>query len=246
MTPALLLVGHGSRDARFADAVRRVADATRRRLPGTDVAISYLDLTAPSVGAAIADLAAVGHRSVVAVPLLFSEAFHARTDLPGILAAARVAHPGVDIVQADVLGHDDRIVTALADRALAALLETRRTGPAPMPLALSAVGSSDPSADAATIVLAGRVAAALGRTGATTLFATREPSVEPGPLLVAPLFISDGLLTERLATRLAALGVDATIARPLADHPLLIDVVVDRYRAAVEPPVPARCGSRRS
>lgn len=112
----LIGVGHGSRDPRSAATVSAVLDAVAAARPGRPVRAAFLDLNAPSVEQVLDAVAAAGHRHAVVVPLLLGSAFHARVDLPGLLAAARQRHPLLRIDQADVLGPDTRLVDALAER----------------------------------------------------------------------------------------------------------------------------------
>lgn len=84
--PALLAVAHGSRDPRSAATVRALVTAVRLAAPGTEVREAFLDLSSPKVGERLAELHARGQRQVVVVPLLLGSAYHARVDLPALIA----------------------------------------------------------------------------------------------------------------------------------------------------------------
>ncbi|BFO16229.1 hypothetical protein SHKM778_26170 [Streptomyces sp. KM77-8] len=86
--PALLLVSHGSRDPRHAATVRALAGRIRRGRPGVTVTTAFLEFDAPGVAGALAELRRAGAGSAVAVPLLLTRAYHAKTDLPSALAGA--------------------------------------------------------------------------------------------------------------------------------------------------------------
>ncbi|MFF2087038.1 sirohydrochlorin chelatase [Nocardia sp. NPDC058176] len=118
--PALLAVAHGSRDPRSAATMAAVVAEAAAARPDLTVRLAFLDLNAPSVEQVTDDLAAQGHTSVIVVPLLLGNAFHARVDLPALLAEATRRHPRLRLTQADVLGADPRLVAALADRVVAA------------------------------------------------------------------------------------------------------------------------------
>ena len=49
-------------------------------------------------------------------PLLLANAYHARVDIPRQINSCAIADRGIDVVQADVLGEDDRLVSALRER----------------------------------------------------------------------------------------------------------------------------------
>ena len=210
-----------------------VADIARRR-PDLDVRLAFLDLNTPSVDQVIDAVAAQGHTEAIVVPLLLGSAFHARVDLPGILAAAGTRHPLLRITQADVLGIDDRLVTALRDRVSNAGADPADTG---LGVAVAAVGSSSAAANRITERVAVQLAA--DTSWQTTIcFATTEPSLPQAvsdlrrrgaqQVVVAPWFLAPGLLTDRLAAADHGLRHAPTIG----SHPALSNVALDRYHAA--------------
>ncbi len=86
MAPPLVAVAHGSRDPRSAATVAALLDVVRAQRPDLDVRAAFLELSAPRLPDVLAALAAEGHRDAVIVPLLLWSAYHARVDLPGIVA----------------------------------------------------------------------------------------------------------------------------------------------------------------
>lgn len=240
MTP-LIAVAHGSRDPRSARVVAAAVDAIRAARPDLDVRLCFLDLNAPSVDQVIDAVAAENHRKAVVVPLLLGSAFHARVDLPALLDAVRLRHPQLHLVQADVLGHDRRLVDAVRERVLEAGAATEDNG---LGVVLAAVGSSDRAANERTRRLAASLAARTRWSGAITCFATSaEPSAsraismlrEAGAqrIVIAPWFLAPGLLTDRLSRVVEACASDATYAATIGSHRKLVDVVLDRYTQAL-------------
>lgn len=241
MIPPLAVVAHGSRDPRSARVVAAAAAAIRTRRPDLDVRLCFLDLSAPSVEQTLDAVAAEGHSTTVAVPLLLGNAYHARVDLPGILAAARARHPRLTVVQADVLGHDHRLVGAVRDRIAAAgvTADDADTG-----VVLAAVGSSDPDANARTRSLAPVLAAGTAWAGVATCFATSaEPTAAQAiaalrargarRIVIAPWFLAPGRLTDRLGDAALAAAPDAVFADTIGAHRGVVDVALDRYRTAL-------------
>ncbi|WP_330232377.1 sirohydrochlorin chelatase [Nocardia sp. NBC_00508] len=236
--PALIAVAHGSRDPRSAATVSAVVAAVAAARPDIEVRTAFLDLTAPSVEQVVDSLAAQGHTHAVVTPLLLGSAFHARVDLPGLLAAAGARNPQLRLTQADVLGADALLIGALRDRVLAACDIDHTSANRRIGVALAAVGSSSAAANARTAEVAARLAA---RTGWLTqiCFATTEPSVAEAisrlhargadHVLVAPWFLAPGLLTDRLL-HAAPHAVHADVLGP---HPALTGVILDRYHAAI-------------
>ncbi|MQY26590.1 sirohydrochlorin chelatase [Nocardia aurantia] len=238
--PALVLVAHGSRDPRSAATVSEVVAAISAARPELAVYPAFLDLNAPSVDRAVDAVAAAGHRATAVVPLLLGNAFHARVDLPGLLAAARARHPFLSVTQAQVLGPDPRLIGALRDRILETGADPR--DPA-LGIAVAAVGASTPAANERTHRLVRPLVAGTAWR-AETCFATTAPALpeaitrlrERGcaRIVVAPWFLAPGRLTDRL--RDVAIG--HRFADPLGAHRAVVDVVLDRYRTAVTVPLP--------
>ncbi|GAB2691696.1 hypothetical protein GCM10027089_11600 [Nocardia thraciensis] len=211
--------------------------ALAARRPDLDIRLAFLDLNTPSVAQVVDAVAAQGHTEAVVVPLLLGDAFHARVDLPGMLAAARTRHPRLRLTQADVLGSDLRLVTAVRERLLAAGADPHddRTG-----IAVAAVGSSSARANLRTARI-GALLAAGTAWQASVCFATADPSLPQAVshlhrqgcdrVLVAPWFLAPGLLTDRLHHAAPHLAHAETIGA----HQLLTDVALDRFAAAATP-----------
>ena len=233
--PALVAVAHGSRDPRSAATVAAVVADVAQRNPGLDVRLAFLDLNTPSVEQVIDAVAAQGHREAVVAPLLLGSAFHARVDLPGLLAAARGRHPRLRLIHADVLGPDPLLIAALRERVLATGAEADDHT---LGVAVAAVGSSRAEANHRTHALSPLLTA--GTAWRTEVcFATTEPALPRaisrlrargcGRIVVAPWFLAPGLLTDRLVTA----APEVTHADPLGSHRLVAQVVGQRYAAAV-------------
>ena len=97
--PTLLAVAHGSRDPRFAENARRLVAQVRLLRPDLEVRLAFLELSEPNLVDVLRDLSG----DVVVVPLLLSDAYHARIDLPTVLSSAP---PGLRVTKAPVLGAD--------------------------------------------------------------------------------------------------------------------------------------------
>jgi sirohydrochlorin ferrochelatase len=247
--PALVAVAHGSRDPRSAATVAELVAEVRRQRPDLDVRLSFLDLSTPRLADVLGAVAADGHRAAVVVPLLLGDAFHARVDVPGAVAAVARRHPRLRLAVAEVLGADPR----LPDTALRRLAEV--AGPLRGPAAeglgvvLAAIGSSRPAANAAVVQLAARWAGEHPWLGATAAFATAAaPSVPEAVrrvraagasrVAVASWFLAPGLLPARVAAGARAVDPDVRIAAPLGPDPAVAEVVLARYHAAASRTAP--------
>ncbi|MDT0397291.1 sirohydrochlorin chelatase [Streptomyces edwardsiae] len=242
--PALLLVSHGSRDPRHAATVRALAERIRRGRPGVTVTTAFLEFDAPGVAGALAELRRAGAGAAVAVPLLLTRAYHAKTDLPAALADAE----GPAVRRAAVLGGSPLLLRAVERRLFEAGLtpaDRSTTG-----IVLSGAGSRDPEA----IESVGAAARELRRAGWRAVrpaFVT-GPTPRPGDVVrelrargvrrvaVAPYVLAPGLLPDRIAAEAAAARADI-LSTPLGDTPELARLVTERWLEA-HAPLPAPVG----
>jgi sirohydrochlorin ferrochelatase len=231
MAPPLVAVAHGSRDPRSAATVAALLDVVRAQRPDLDVRAAFLELSAPRLPDVLAALAAEGHRDAVIVPLLLGSAYHARVDLPGIMAEAHARLPRLSLSASEVLGPDERLA-AVALRQLAATgvsLDDPSLG-----VVLAGAGSSHAPANAAVAAVASLWAR---RFRVLPAFASMaDPDVPSAVaalraagarrIAVASWFIAPGRLPDKVA---ALAGPDALVAEPLGPAPELASIVVDRY-----------------
>ncbi|MEU4768231.1 sirohydrochlorin chelatase [Actinosynnema sp. NPDC023794] len=233
---ALVAVAHGSRDPRSAAVVHELLDVVRALAPSLDVRGSFLDLSVPLLGDVLRGAYADGHRSAVVVPLLLGKAFHARVDVPGAVADARL--PGLDVTISDVLGPDPRLESAALRRLVSVGVRSRdRT----LGVVLAGAGSSHAPANALVSSIAARWAAGSGWAGVEAAFASSATPDVPTAvarlrargarrIAVASWFLAPGFLPDRV-TRLA--GEGAIIAPPLGPDPEVAELILHRYRSAL-------------
>ncbi|TSD46532.1 sirohydrochlorin chelatase [Rhodococcus sp. KBS0724] len=237
----LIAVAHGSRDPRSARVIAAAVAALREARPDLDVRLAFLDLNAPSIDQVLDGVAVEGYTQAVVVPMLLGNAFHARVDLPGLLAAAALRHPQLAVTQSDVLGRDVRLAEAVRERILEA--GAHPDDPS-VGVALAAVGSSDADANAATTELAAVLLAGTNWSGVRICFATSaEPTVAQAisalehdgaeRIVVAPWFLAPGLLTDRLSTAATAAFHGTVFADTIGAHTLLVETMIDRYTTAL-------------
>lgn len=224
----LVLTAHGSADPRSAVVTHAVAEQIRLLRPNLDVQVAFCERTEPNLVDVLAGLDGPG----VVTPLLLASAYHARVDIPAMIAESQA-----DVLQADTLGEDPRLIEVLRHR-----LAPLTTGHRNVGVLVVAVGSSHADANARTAAL-GDALAADDRWGAVQVaYATGpQPSVADGiaalrqrgarHIAMAPWFIAPGRITDRVAAIAGAHGV--MMAEPLGAHPLLAATVLDRFDRAV-------------
>ncbi|WP_435206218.1 sirohydrochlorin chelatase [Micromonospora sp. bgisy143] len=229
----VVLVAHGSRDPRAAEATRALARAVSAARPGLSVWASWLDHTEPGPTEVLRMLAEAGHRSAVVVPLLLTAAYHRRVDIPAAVAAAGSA---LTVRVTDVLGPADGTVAP----ALLAGLRRRLDEVAPGrfdALVLAAAGTRDARARGSV----GRVADALGvgfgvpcrvsyasaAPPAAGVAVARLRAAGARRVAVSAYFLAPGLFHDAVAESARAAGAVA-VAAPLTDAPELAELVLRR------------------
>ncbi|MEU3145507.1 MULTISPECIES: sirohydrochlorin chelatase [unclassified Streptomyces] len=235
--PVLLVIAHGSRDPRHAATVHALVGRVRSLRPELRVETGFLDFNVPSVPGVLDSLAAEGVRDVVALPLLLTRAFHAKADIPAVLADADAR---LRVRQADVLGPSPLLQAALERRLYEAGLtpaDKSSTG-----VVLASAGSTDPEA----IAVIAEIAREWRHTGwcavrpafASASLPRTEDAVRELRALgcervaVAPYVLAPGFLPDRIARGAARADVLADVLGPA---PEVARVLVQRYDAARTP-----------
>jgi len=117
-SPGIVLLAHGSRDARWREPIEAVARRVSEHAPGALVRCAYLELSQPDLRTAMADLVAAGVQAVRVVPLFLGMGKHLREDLPRLLETLRALHPQVPVELARAVGEEPEVLDLLARLAL--------------------------------------------------------------------------------------------------------------------------------
>jgi sirohydrochlorin ferrochelatase len=243
--PALVALAHGSRDPRSAATIKALVAEVKAMRPDLKIETAFLELSKPSFETVVDRLVRQGHDEIVVVPLLLTEAYHAKVDVPSAVAAAQARHEGLQIRGSRVLGLEPQFLEVLDLRMREALKAARaRELDA---LVLAAAGSSDPLANQAVARLA-RVWGARHRLPVTAAFASASPPATGEAvrafraegrrhIAVASLFLAPGFLPDRAAELALEAGAIA-VSEPLGAHPELARAVLARYAVGAVELVP--------
>ncbi|TMR08454.1 sirohydrochlorin chelatase [Nonomuraea turkmeniaca] len=229
----LVAVAHGSRDPRAAATVAALLD----QVP-LDVRVAYLDHCAPTLGQALHGL-----EEAVVLPLLLTEAYHSRVDLPAALNEVRAREPRLRVHYGTTLGPHPLLRTALERRLAEAGV---RLGDPETAVVLVSAGSSDARANAVISGLARR----WRRAGWWSVEAAYASAAGPSPaqavaelvragapkVVVAPYLLAPGYFADKVRRSALEAGA-AVVADVLGPAPELVDVLVERYEAAQRRPV---------
>lgn len=193
---ALITLSHGSRHPAAAPHVEALTRAAGE-LAGVPAMAAHLEFNEPTLEAVAQEMVQRGERDAVVVPLLFTEGYHQRVDVPAAINGAS-ASSGLPLRRARGLGTGEDMAQLLAAQVPAGADK----------VVVYSVGSSDEQANAAVADLARRVGELTGRE-AEAAYATRDAHASRSENrnrgasshseVVVPLFVSPGLLLDRLA-----------------------------------------------
>lgn len=110
----LILIAHGSRDARWRASVERLADAMAADLGPGRVLLAYMDHTPPTLMDAAGEAARNGRRHIRVLPLFLAAEGHVERDVVPLVDGVRAAHPDLDVELLAPLGAHEEFVSALS------------------------------------------------------------------------------------------------------------------------------------
>jgi sirohydrochlorin ferrochelatase len=213
--------------------------------PDLRVEPAFLELCRPSFAAVVDRLVRAGHEEIVVVPLLLTEAYHAKVDVPAAVTAAAARHQGLRIRATGVLGLEPVFLEVL-DRRLRAVLRGARVRELDA-LVLAAAGSSDHLANQAVARLA-RLWGARHKLPTVAAFASAAPPATGEAvrqfraegrrhIAVGSMFLAPGLLPDR-AEELAVEAGAVAVSGPLGADPEVARTVLARYAVGAVELVP--------
>jgi sirohydrochlorin cobaltochelatase len=118
---AIVLFGHGARDARWREPFDRLAALWKAQHQDVLVELAFLELMQPSLEEAIAVLADEGATEVVVVPVFFGQGGHLRNDFPVLLSECQEKFPQVSLSATPPVGEDETVLQAIIEFSARAL-----------------------------------------------------------------------------------------------------------------------------
>ncbi len=259
--PALLLVGHGTRDDAGAEAFRSFVRMLGERNPGLPVGGGFIELSPPPLADAVADLVEQGVRRFAAVPLVLVSAGHAKGDIPAALAREELRHPGTSYQYGRPLGPHPALLQVLERRLDEALGDGHRSPAdrASTTVLLVGRGSTDPDANAEVHKVARLLWEGRGLAGVETAFVSlAAPDVPSGldrcrklgarRIVVLPYFLFTGVLPDRVRQQAEGWAeahpeIDVRHADVMGPTGELAELVMERYRETLEGDLRMNCDS---
>ena len=251
--PALLIVGHGSRDPRGAQEFHELVSLVRDHAP-MPVEGGFIELSRPPISECVNNLRERGAREVSAVPLMLLAAGHAKDDVPATLVREKMTHPDLDFHYGRALGIRPELLELMDERISADVPEEEKEGTAVL---IVGRGSSDPDANSdlakmARLYFEGRPYPLVE----TAFVSLAPPSVTEalercrrlgaGRVAVFSYFLFTGVLEERIREQSRNFAEDnpemeVRYAGYFGPNARVAALVMERYRESFEGDIRMNC-----
>ncbi|MCX2523186.1 sirohydrochlorin chelatase [Larsenimonas rhizosphaerae] len=243
--PAILFVGHGSRDVDAVQEFTRLTEHFRARYPDRLCDYGFLEFASPVIYDGVKKLVDQGATTISAIPGMLMAAGHAKNDIPSELNALQAEFEGVTINYGAELGVNANMLQAARDRIEDAEAEFgedyRREDTL---LMVVGRGASDPDANSNISKITRMLEEGMGFGWATTGYSGVTTPLLPEAfdkahrlgykqVIVFPYFLFTGRLIKKIyawADEYQGAHPDVRVVKAgyLNDHPLVIETFADR------------------
>ena len=253
-TPALLVVGHGSRDPRGAEEFHELIDLVRERNPELSVEGGFIELSRPPISECVSRLAEAGTRRVAAVPMMLLAAGHAKDDIPATLVREKNSHPDLSFQYGRALGVRPELLELMDERISAVVPEGEKEETAVLVVGR---GSSDPDANSDIVKICRLFWEGRPYPMVEPAFVSMTPpNVAAGldrcrklgakQIVIFSYFLFAGVLEERIREQTRTFAeqspeTEVLYAGYFGPDARVADLVIERYREAVAGDIRMNC-----
>ena len=251
--PALLVVGHGSRDVDAVEEFHQLAKHFQEKYPDRLCATGFLEFARPVIADGLHKLVEQGAKNITAVPGMLMAAGHAKNDIPSELNTLQAEYDGVNITYGTHLGVHPKMVRAAAERieeAEATMKSTFRDDYDRKDTLLVVVGrgASDSDANSNICKITRMLEEGMGFGWAITCFSgVTSPLVDDAlerahglgfkKVIVFPYFLFTGRLVKKIyewSDEYQAKHPEVTVVNApyLNDHPLVLETFMEKMEEA--------------
>ncbi len=261
--PAILFVGHGSRDNDAVNEFKQLADHFQAKYPDRLVSYGFLEFARPIIMDGVQDLIDRGATHITAIPGMLMAAMHAKNDIPSELNAIAAANKNISIRYGAELGVASNMIQAAryrieeaealfadgSDANLDANLDAKRHRQDTLLLVVGR-GASDPDANGNICKITRFLEEGMGFGWSHTCYSgvtsprvpealTRVKKLGFKRIIVFPYFLFTGRLVKRIYQDVdnfvaANPGIEVINAPYLNDHPLVLQSFVDKLTETEE------------
>ena len=252
--PALLVVGHGSRDPRGADEFHELISLLQTSNPTLSIEGGFIELSRPPISECVSRLVADGATEISAVPLMLLAAGHAKDDIPATLVREKMNHPGIYFHYGRALGIRPELLALMDESISAVLTEDEKSETAVLVVGR---GSSDPDANSDLAKISRLFYEGRPYPLVETAFVSLAPPSVPEALercrrlgarrvVVFSYFLFTGVLEERIRRQSEEFerqnpGVEVRYAGYFGPDARVAGLILDRYRESFEGDIRMNC-----
>ena len=243
--PALLIVGHGSRDPRGAQEFHALVSLLREENPSLPIEGGFIELSRPPISECVERLVAGGSREISAVPLMLLAAGHTKNDIPATLAREKIGYPEVTFRYGRPLGIRPELLGLMEEKVSGVVREDEKRDTAVLVVGR---GSSDPDANSDLFKIARLFYEGRPYPLVETAFVSLSPPSVPAALercerlgvrrvVVLSYFLFTGVLEKRIREQGEEFAaghpaVEVRYAGYLGPDARVAELVMERYREA--------------
>jgi sirohydrochlorin cobaltochelatase len=252
--PALLIVGHGSRDPRGTKEFHALVSLLREENPSLPIEGGFIELSRPPISECVERLVAGGSREISAVPLMLLAAGHAKDDIPATLVREKIGHPEVTFRYGRPLGIRPELLGLMDEKISGVVREDEGKNTAVLVVGR---GSSDPDANSDLFKIARLFYEGRPYPLVEAAFVSLAPPSVPDALercerlgvrrvVVFSYFLFTGVLEERIREQSEEFAaghpaVEVRYAGYLGPDARVADLVMERYREACSGDIRMNC-----
>lgn len=250
-TPAMLVVGHGSRDTDALKEFEHIANHLRETFPDRLCETGFLEFARPLIVDGLEKLIEQGATDITAIPGMLMAAGHAKNDIPSEINALQAQYPQVKLTYGTELGVHAKMLQAAKERIEEAESEFgegyKREDTL---LVVVGRGASDSDANSNICKITRMLEEGMGFGWASTCYSgVTAPLIEPAlnrlqglgfkQMIVFPYFLFTGRLIKkiyRITDEFAAAHPDIKVVKApyLSNHPLVLESFIDRMNETEE------------
>ena len=251
--PALLIVGHGSRDPRGAQEFHELVALIRERNAGLPIEGGFIELSRPPISECVERLVGSGSHEISAVPLMLLAAGHAKDDIPATLVREKIEHPEVNFHYGRALGIRPELLELMDEKISAVVPEDEKEETAVLVVGR---GSSDPDANSDLAKIARLFYEGRPYPMVETAFVSLAPPSVPEVLerckrlgvrcvVVFSYFLFTGVLEERIRKQSQEFaterGLEVRYAGYFGPDAKVTELILERYREAYSVDIRLNC-----
>lgn len=116
MKMGVIVLGHGSKAPQALETLKEYGEMVKTASSCEIVEIASLQFNKPDLPEALDGVIAQGAKKIVIVPFFLYNGIHMQEDIPAVIRQEKEKFPDVDIVLANHLGADPRLVDIVLER----------------------------------------------------------------------------------------------------------------------------------